>query len=74
MLATGYITFPHSSGWVSRYYQIIDGWYNDDYRYVNHSLGVELLIMEWVEMGISPTTPHPTPAPNWRVCFFLVEE
>lgn len=43
VLGVGYISFIHSSGWVSNYYQIVDGWYDDQYRYVNHSLGIDCI-------------------------------
>ena len=39
VLAVGYTSFTHSSGWVSKYYAIYDGW-TSDIRYVHSSLGI----------------------------------
>jgi len=63
VLGVGYISFSHSTGWTSKYYQIVDGWFNDDYRYVNHSLGIGDIMLEYVGLG-TMESPHPTPIPK----------
>jgi len=44
VVGVGYVSYAHSSGWESKYFQIIDGW-TRDYRYVNYSLGVDKIHM-----------------------------
>jgi len=50
VLYTGNISFTHSSGWVSRYYKIVDGWTTDN-RYVHSSLGIDHINMVLVNPG-----------------------
>lgn len=44
VLGVGYVSYVHSSGWESKYFQIVDGW-TSDYRYVNYSLGIDSINM-----------------------------
>lgn len=67
VLGVGYISFSHSSGWTSKYFQIVDGWRERegepaDYRYVNFSLGIKKIILIVIEPGILGS-PYPTPTP-----------
>lgn len=44
VLGIGYCEFSFSSGWISQYFRIIDGWYQEEGsidRYVNYSLGID---------------------------------
>lgn len=67
VLGVGYVSFSHSSGWNSKYFQIVDGWRakeNEptDYRYVNYSLGIRGINLIVIKPGILES-PYPTPIP-----------
>lgn len=62
VLGVGHISFSHSTGWVSKYFQIIDGW-EMGYRYVNYSLGISYIGLIELEFGPNGA-PYPTPTPN----------
>lgn len=62
VLGVGYMSFSHSSGWVSKYFQIVDGVYTDEYRYLNYSLGISNIALIVVELG-TLENPYPTPDP-----------
>ncbi len=63
VLGVGYVSFSHSSGWVSKYFQIVDGGYTDEYRYLNYSLGISNIALIVVELG-TLENPYPTPTPT----------
>lgn len=63
VLGVGYVSFSHSSGWTSRYFQIVDGGYTDEYRYLNYSLGISHIALIVVELG-TLENPYPTPQPT----------
>ena len=46
----GYVSFTHSTGWVSKYYKIVDGW-TADIRYVHSSLGIDHINLVTVYVG-----------------------
>lgn len=50
VLGVGYISFSHSTGWVSKYYSIVDGW-TADIRYVHSSLGIDHINLITVNVG-----------------------
>lgn len=50
VLGVGYISFSHSTGWVSKYYSIVDGW-TADIRYVHSSLGIDHINLVTVNVG-----------------------
>lgn len=50
VLGVGYISFSHSTGWVSKYFQIADA-LEPGYRYVNYSLGIDRIHMLEVSFG-----------------------
>lgn len=50
VLSIGYISFSHSTGWVSKYYTIVDGW-TADVRYVHSSLGIDYINLVTVYVG-----------------------
>ena len=50
VLALGYVSFIHSSGWVSKYYIIVDG-QTSDIRYVHSSLGISHFSLITVNTG-----------------------
>ena len=62
VLGVGYISFMFSSGWKSRYLKIVDGWSNQQYRYVNYLLGIDHIGAVTIEVGAEPfPVPAPTP-------------
>lgn len=50
VLGVGYISFSHSTGWVSKYYSIVDG-ETADIRYVHSSLGIDHINLVTVNVG-----------------------
>lgn len=50
VLSVGYIYFSHSTGWVSKYYTLVDGW-TADIRYVHSSLGIDHINLVTVYVG-----------------------
>lgn len=50
VLGVGYISFTHSTGWVSKYFQIADAW-ESTYHYVNYSLGIDEIRLLEVSFG-----------------------
>lgn len=50
VLSIGYISFSHSTGWVSKYYTIVDGW-TADVRYVHSGLGIDHINLVTVYVG-----------------------
>lgn len=50
VVGVGYISFSHSTGWVSKYYSIVDGW-TADIRYVHSSLGIDHVNLITVNLG-----------------------
>jgi hypothetical protein len=49
-VGVGYVSFTHSTGWVSKYYKIVDGWTTDT-RYVHSSLGISSISLVTVYVG-----------------------
>lgn len=50
VVGLGYVSFTHSTGWVSKYYKIVDGW-TADIRYVHSSLGIASINLVTVYVG-----------------------
>lgn len=50
VVGLGYVSFTHSTGWVSKYYKIVDGW-TADIRYVHSSLGIDHINLVTVYVG-----------------------
>ena len=50
VVGLGYVSFTHSTGWVSKYYKIVDGW-TADIRYVHSSLGIDCINLVTVYVG-----------------------
>ncbi len=50
VVGLGYVSFTHSTGWVSKYYKIVDGW-TSDIRYVHSSLGIASINLVTVYVG-----------------------
>lgn len=50
VLGLGYVSFSHSTGWVSKYYKIVDG-LTADIRYVHSSLGIDHINLVTVYVG-----------------------
>lgn len=50
VVGLGYVSFSHSTGWVSKYYKIVDGW-TADIRYVHSSLGIGSIDLVTVYVG-----------------------
>ena len=50
VVGLGYVSFTHSTGWVSKYYKIVDGW-TADIRYVHSSLGIDHINIVTVYVG-----------------------
>ena len=50
VVGVGYVSFTHSTGWVSKYYKIVDGW-TADVRYVHSSLGINYINLVTVYVG-----------------------
>lgn len=50
VVGLGYVSFTHSTGWVSKYYKIVDGW-STDTRYVHTSLGIDHINLVTVYVG-----------------------
>ena len=50
MVGLGYVFFTHSTGWVSKYYKIVDG-LTADIRYVHSSLGIDHINLVTVYVG-----------------------
>lgn len=50
VLGLGYVSFTHSTGWVSKYYKIVDG-LTADIRYVHSSLGIDHINLVTVYVG-----------------------
>lgn len=62
VLGVGYVSFSHSSGWISNYFQIVDGGGGTKYRYVNYSLGISRIDLFEIKLG-TLENPYPTPVP-----------
>ena len=50
VVGLGYVSFTHSTGWVSKYYKIVDG-RTADVRYVHSSLGIDHINLVTVYVG-----------------------
>lgn len=50
VVGLGYVSFTHSTGWVSKYYKIVDG-LTADIRYVHSSLGIDHINLVTVYVG-----------------------
>lgn len=62
VMGVGYVSFAFPSGWTSRYIIIVDGW-NNGFRYVNYSLGIDGINITTVKPYKFQPQIVPTPSP-----------